>query len=85
MVKIMHVPIPATGIATLTADAQLRKVPSRLRLLAFAKQANLILVNTVDLFSVVLKLKNRPNDDFARRCRQALRASEGRAVVFPSA
>lgn len=53
------------------------------KVLSFAKVANLALVRTPDLFRVVRALRNQWDEDFAIRCRAAIRHGAGTVVTFP--
>ena len=48
-----------------------------------ASTSNVALVNTTDLFFVAQALLERPDDDYARSCRDCLRNGRGGIVLFP--
>jgi hypothetical protein len=48
-----------------------------------AARDGIALVKTSDLFDVVKYLSDFPNEDFKKKCREAIHASLGKIVVFP--
>ncbi|MBI4977150.1 MAG: hypothetical protein HZC28_06680 [Spirochaetes bacterium] len=48
-----------------------------------AKRLNVILIQTMDLFSVIKYLKYNNDDIFKKKCREAIINSKGEIVIFP--
>jgi hypothetical protein len=49
-----------------------------------AQLAKIALVRTPDLYPIVRYLKHNSDEDFTRKCREAIKAAEGTIVEFPS-
>jgi hypothetical protein len=53
------------------------------KVLSGAQRSRISLVRTPDLFEVAKSLRNFPDADFAKKCREAIALGEGGIVVFP--
>ncbi len=49
-----------------------------------AKSSGIALVRTPDLFDVAKYLSNRVDDDFSKKCREAILSASGEVVLFPA-
>jgi hypothetical protein len=49
-----------------------------------AKQHGVALVRTRDMFAPARYLQTQPDEDYARRCREAIFAAKGKVVEFPT-
>ena len=57
--------------------------PFTAKCLTSAKRAHIALVRTADLFAPVVYLRVSPDQEFARRCREAILSGDGVVVAFP--
>jgi hypothetical protein len=67
-----------------TLEPAERQVQFTDKCLKSAERRSVVLVQTSDLFRVAQYLQDSGNEEFAAKCREAIKSSEGKIVEFPT-